>query len=180
MDERLTTLSFPSPLGWICMAASSKGLCLLHFCGAEQPSEERVREILAREYPGCRRLSPAAAGESSGARLPFQRHSAAPSSPGHGQRDAFPQGCLGGALPHSPRRNPQLPRNCPIPGETRGPPCRGTGLWEQPHRSVHSLPQGPRFRWQTGGVFGRARHQTRFTGTGRPKPPKAMKRRLQP
>lgn len=53
MDERLTTLSFPSPLGWICMAASSKGLCLLHFCGAEQPSEERVQEILTREYPGC-------------------------------------------------------------------------------------------------------------------------------
>ncbi|GKT08697.1 methylated-DNA--[protein]-cysteine S-methyltransferase [Desulforhabdus sp. TSK] len=53
MDERLTTLSFASPLGWICMAASSRGLCLLHFCGTEQPSEEHVREILAREYPGC-------------------------------------------------------------------------------------------------------------------------------
>lgn len=53
MDERLTTLSFASPLGWICMAASAGGLCLLHFCGTEQPSEEHVREILAREYPGC-------------------------------------------------------------------------------------------------------------------------------
>jgi len=49
----LRTLCFPSPLGWILIAASSEGICLLDFCGSAQPSDAEILRRVRKEYPGA-------------------------------------------------------------------------------------------------------------------------------
>ena len=50
----LQVLCFPSPLGWIVIAARPGGLCLLHVFGKEVPSEKEIEGIVLEEYPGAR------------------------------------------------------------------------------------------------------------------------------
>lgn len=53
----LHTTRFASPLGWILMAAGPPGICLLHFCGPDRPSEEDAcRIILERLARGVRAI----------------------------------------------------------------------------------------------------------------------------
>ncbi len=47
----LSTLVFDSPLGWILIASTARGLCLLDFCGAVEPSEAEVPSRIHRVYP---------------------------------------------------------------------------------------------------------------------------------
>ena len=49
----LAYLCFPSPLGWILVAADAEAICFVHFCGKEEPDEPGIRELLHREYPGA-------------------------------------------------------------------------------------------------------------------------------
>lgn len=44
-------LSFSSPLGWILLAASSEGICLLDFQGDAAPPDEKIRTLLGKFYP---------------------------------------------------------------------------------------------------------------------------------
>ncbi len=45
---------FASPLGWLLLAASDEGLCLIHFCGSENPSLESCLALLRAAHPGVR------------------------------------------------------------------------------------------------------------------------------
>ena len=42
---------FASALGWILLAASSKGICLLHFCGSSPVSQESCENFLKETFP---------------------------------------------------------------------------------------------------------------------------------
>lgn len=44
-------LCFPSSLGWILIAASSEGICLLDFRGPAQPSDTETSTRIRKEYP---------------------------------------------------------------------------------------------------------------------------------
>ena len=48
----LEVSSFPSPLGWIIIAAKQRGLCLLHVFGKDAPSRQETEDTLLKEYPG--------------------------------------------------------------------------------------------------------------------------------
>jgi len=43
---------FPSPLGWILLASTAKGICLLHLCGPEPLPDNKIRNRLLDYYPG--------------------------------------------------------------------------------------------------------------------------------
>jgi methylated-DNA-[protein]-cysteine S-methyltransferase len=43
--------AFASPLGWLLLGAGSKGICLLHFCGAAEPSREACETVLKQIAP---------------------------------------------------------------------------------------------------------------------------------
>ena len=43
--------TFASPLGWLLLGAGSKGICLLHFCGAAEPSREACEAVLKQIAP---------------------------------------------------------------------------------------------------------------------------------
>ena len=45
-------LDFTSSLGRILLAATSNGLCFLHFCGAALPPDPEIRPLLRSFYPG--------------------------------------------------------------------------------------------------------------------------------
>lgn len=47
----LEYLDFETPLGWIVVAASAKGVSLVDFAGAERPSAEQIETIIRNEYP---------------------------------------------------------------------------------------------------------------------------------
>jgi O-6-methylguanine DNA methyltransferase len=53
------TLSFPSPLGWILIAAGSGMICLLHFCGSAQPSDDEILNLVREQFPGGALAEPA-------------------------------------------------------------------------------------------------------------------------
>jgi O-6-methylguanine DNA methyltransferase len=44
--DKVVHIFFSSRIGWILLAATSRGICLLDFCGAEQPTEVEVRARL--------------------------------------------------------------------------------------------------------------------------------------
>ncbi len=44
--------SFSSPLGWILLAESAKGICLLEFLGDELPSADGIHARMLEAYPG--------------------------------------------------------------------------------------------------------------------------------
>jgi O-6-methylguanine DNA methyltransferase len=50
-DLELNYHHFSSPLGWIVVAASPKGICLLHFLGSSLPSHERSETVLSQIFP---------------------------------------------------------------------------------------------------------------------------------
>jgi O-6-methylguanine DNA methyltransferase len=41
---------FASPLGWLLLAATEEGICLIHFCGSENPSRESCLALLHAAY----------------------------------------------------------------------------------------------------------------------------------
>ncbi len=47
----LEYLDFETPLGWIIVAASSKGVSLVDFCGHSKPSRESIEAVIKKEYP---------------------------------------------------------------------------------------------------------------------------------
>lgn len=47
----LEYLEFETPLGWMIVAASPKGLSLVEFSGRDRPSAERIESIIKKEYP---------------------------------------------------------------------------------------------------------------------------------
>jgi O-6-methylguanine DNA methyltransferase len=52
-NEGVVHLCFESPMGWILLAATSKGICLLDFCGAERPTEVEVQARLRASRPAA-------------------------------------------------------------------------------------------------------------------------------
>ena len=48
--QELAFRSFASPLGWLLLAASPEGLCLVHFCGSEPPSRETCKALLKKDF----------------------------------------------------------------------------------------------------------------------------------
>jgi O-6-methylguanine DNA methyltransferase len=61
MKELLHHLGFDSPLGWIMLAATQQGICLLRFAGSEPLPESEAVTFLERHRPG----SSAASGEAT-------------------------------------------------------------------------------------------------------------------
>jgi methylated-DNA-[protein]-cysteine S-methyltransferase len=49
-DLELNYHYFSSPLGWILVAAGSKGICLLHFLGPSAPSQQRCKTVLSQTF----------------------------------------------------------------------------------------------------------------------------------
>ncbi len=50
-DFSLEYLDFETPLGWIIVAASPKGVSLVDFSGRVRPSAERIESVVKKEYP---------------------------------------------------------------------------------------------------------------------------------
>jgi O-6-methylguanine DNA methyltransferase len=46
LESRLYFARLASPLGWIILAATVQGLCVVQFCGPERPTEDDVRARL--------------------------------------------------------------------------------------------------------------------------------------
>lgn len=44
--DQIVYLSFSSPIGWILLGATPRGICLLDFCGAERPTEVEAQARL--------------------------------------------------------------------------------------------------------------------------------------
>jgi O-6-methylguanine DNA methyltransferase len=43
--------SFKSRMGWIVLASTARGICLLHFCGAAKPPARDIENRILQEYP---------------------------------------------------------------------------------------------------------------------------------
>lgn len=52
-DSRMYYTQFASPLGWIMLAATVQGLCLVQFCGAERPTDVDLRVQLQAAARGA-------------------------------------------------------------------------------------------------------------------------------
>ncbi len=52
-ESRLYFTRLASPLGWIILAATVQGLCVVRFCGPERPSEASIRSALEAEARGA-------------------------------------------------------------------------------------------------------------------------------
>lgn len=51
--QELAFRFFASPLGWLLLAASPEGLCLVHFCGPQPPSRESCKTLLNKDFPSA-------------------------------------------------------------------------------------------------------------------------------
>jgi O-6-methylguanine DNA methyltransferase len=51
IDIEVSFTRFSSPLGWLILASTEKGLCVVQFCGKEKPSETCMRTQLQRILP---------------------------------------------------------------------------------------------------------------------------------
>jgi O-6-methylguanine DNA methyltransferase len=49
---------FPSSLGWLLLAASPKGICLLHFHGPSPPSDKDFETFLSQVFPDTSAILP--------------------------------------------------------------------------------------------------------------------------
>ena len=51
IDIEVSFTRFSSPLGWLILASTEMGLCIVQFCGKERPSETCMRTQLQRVLP---------------------------------------------------------------------------------------------------------------------------------
>jgi O-6-methylguanine DNA methyltransferase len=71
-SDEVVYLPFSSPIGWILLAATSRGICLLDFRGGEEPTEFEVRARL-RATGAAADLADLRDGSTAGANLPLSK-----------------------------------------------------------------------------------------------------------